>query len=190
LAVATFPVFIMTTVFAPATTVTLFGQRYASSGGVLAAIAFGYYFSVTLGFNAYVLQVYGKLRYLVFSNVGALVLNIGLAFLLIPRFGALGAAIAGGGTMVAQNIVNQVVLGRTLHAGGQGESFLRPYLVIGLVTVGLGVLELLVHPGIVVAVAVTAVGSLVVLRVNRRAMRLASTFPELLRLPLLGRFLS
>jgi O-antigen/teichoic acid export membrane protein len=190
LAVATFPVFIMTTVFAQQTTITLFGQRYSSSGGVLAAIAFGYYFSVTLGFNAYVLQVYGKLRYLVYSNVGALILNIVLAFLLIPPFGALGAAIAGGATMVAQNIVNQVVLGRTLHAGQQSESFLRPYLVIGLVTLALGAVELLMHPGIVIAVAVTTVGSLVVLRVNRRAMRLASTFPELLRLPLLGRFLS
>ncbi len=190
LAVTTFPVFIMTTVFAQATTVTLFGHRYASSGGVLAAIAFGYYFSVTLGFNAYVLQVYGKLRYLVYSNVGALILNIVLAFLLIPPFGALGAAIAGGATMVAQNIVNQVVLGRTLHAGQQSESFLRPYLVIGLVTLALGAVELLMHPGVVIAVALTTVGSLVVLRVNRRAMRLANTFPELLRLPLLGRFLS
>lgn len=190
LAVATFPVFIMTTVFAPATTVTLFGHRYASSGWVLAAIAFGYYFSVTLGFNAYVLQVYGRLRYLVASNVGALILNIGLAFVLIPPFGALGAAIAGGGTMVAQNIVNQIVLGRTLHIGHQGESFVRPYVVIASVTVVLGVFELLVHPGIVIAVIVTMVGSLVVLRVNRRAMKLASTFPELLRLPLLGRFLT
>jgi O-antigen/teichoic acid export membrane protein len=189
LAVATFPVFIMTTVFAPATTVTLFGHRYASSGWVLAALAFGYYFSVTLGFNAYVLQVYGRLRYLVISNIGALVLNMGLAFLLIPWFGALGAAIAGGGTMVAQNIVNQIVLSRTLHAEGNGESFVRPYLVIASVAVALAVFELLVHPGIVIALVVTGVASLFVLRMNRHAMQLGSTFPELLKLPLLGRLL-
>jgi O-antigen/teichoic acid export membrane protein len=189
LAAATFPIFIMTTVFAHATTVTLFGSRYSTSGWVLAATAFGYYFSVTLGFNAFVLQVYGRLRYLVASNVGALILNIGLAFLLIPPFGAVGAAIAGGGTMVAQNIVNQLVLGRTLHAAGRGESFVRPYLVIASVTVLLSAFELLVHPGIVIALVVTAIGSLVVLRLNRASMRLANTFPELLRVPGLARFL-
>jgi O-antigen/teichoic acid export membrane protein len=190
LAVATFPIFIMTTVFAQTTTVTLFGSPYAESGWVLAATAFGYYFSVTLGFNAYVLQVYGRLRFLVASNAGSLVVNMGLAFLLIPPLGALGAAIAGGGTMVAQNVVNQIVLGRTLRSGGKGESFLRPYLTIAVVSVALSVFELAVHPGIVVALAVTAVASLVVLRFNRAAMRLASTFPELLKIPLLGRFLA
>jgi O-antigen/teichoic acid export membrane protein len=190
LAVATFPIFIMTTVFAQTTTVTLFGSPYADSGWVLAATAFGYYFSVTLGFNAYVLQVYGRLRFLVASNAGSLVVNMGLAFLLIPPFGALGAAIAGGGTMVAQNVVNQIVLGRTLRRGGKGESFVRPYLTIALVSVALAGFELAVHPGIVVALAVTAVASLAVLRFNRTAMRLASTFPELLKIPLLGRFLA
>jgi O-antigen/teichoic acid export membrane protein len=190
LAVATFPIFIMTTVFAQTTTVTLFGSPYAESGWVLAATAFGYYFSVTLGFNAYVLQVYGRLRFLVASNAGSLVVNMGLAFLLIPPFHALGAAIAGGGTMVAQNVVNQIVLGRTLRSGGKGESFVRPYLTIAVVSVALAGFELAVHPGIVVALAVTAVASLAVLRFNRTAMRLASTFPELLKIPLLGRFLA
>jgi O-antigen/teichoic acid export membrane protein len=190
LAVATFPIFIMTTVFAHTTTVTLFGHAYSGSASVLAVTAFGYYFSVTLGFNAYVLQVYGRLRFLVASNAGSLVVNMGLAFLLIPPFGALGAAIAGGGTMVAQNVVNQIVLGRTLRSGGKGESFVRPYLTIAIVTLVLAGFELAVHPGIGIALAVTAVASLVVLRFNRAAMRLASTFPELLKVPLLGRFLA
>jgi O-antigen/teichoic acid export membrane protein len=190
LAVSTFPIFIMTTVFAHATTVTLFGDRYSSSGWVLAATAFGYYFSVTLGFNAYVLQVYGRLRFLVLSNVGSLVVNMGLAFVLIPPFGAVGAAIAGGGAMVGQNVVNQIVLGRTLHGAGKGESFVGPYLVIAGVSVALGAFQLVVHPGIVMALVVTTVASLVILRLNRTAMRLANTFPELLKVPLLGRFLS
>jgi O-antigen/teichoic acid export membrane protein len=190
LAVATFPIFIMTTVFAHTTTVTLFGGQYSSSDTVLAATAFGYYFSVTLGFNAYVLQVYGRLRWLVVSNVGALVLNMGLAFLLIPSMGAPGAAIAGGGTMVAQNVVNQLVLGRTLAVAGEAESIARPYLVIAAATLLLGAIELALHPGIVIALLATGIVSVVVLRLNRHAIQLAGTFPELLKLPLLGRFLT
>jgi O-antigen/teichoic acid export membrane protein len=189
LAVATFPIFIMTTVFAETTTLTLFGSRYSSSGWVLAATAFGYYFSVTLGFNAYVLQVYGRLRYLVASNVGALILNIGLAFLLIPPFHATGAAIAGGGTMVAQNIVNQLVLGRTLRIAGKGDSVMRPYLVIAAATIVLAAFEFLVHPGILIALVVTGLASLALLRLNRNAMQLANTFPEVLKVPIVGRFL-
>jgi hypothetical protein len=40
------------------------------------------------------------------------------------------------------------------------------------------------------AVGITALASIAVLRFNRAAMRLASTFPELLKVPLLGKFLT
>ena len=185
LAVSTFPVFAMTTVFAPVTTVTLFGDKYATSGSVLMALSIGYYFSIALGFNAYVLQVYGRLRYLVVSNIGVAVVNLGLAFLLTPRYGAVGAAVANGATMVGQNLVNQVVLQRTMKAGGQRYGYARPYLVIGAVAAALVVLDLLVHPGVIVALVAAAIGSLVVVRMTRDALQLTNTFPELGRIPLL-----
>lgn len=187
LAVMTFPIFAMTTVFARVTTVTLFGEKYASSSSVLMALCVGYYFSVALGFNAYVLQVYGRLRYLVVSNVGVAAASLGLALLLIPRYGALGAAIANAATMVGQNIVNQIVLNKTMDpaAGGHDRSYLRPYLVVAAMTAVLAGVNALFHPSFVVALVVAGAGTLIVLWLTRTSLQLAGTFPELSRVPLL-----
>ena len=188
LAVFTFPVFAMTGIFSSATTVTLFGERYASSGAVLMALAGGYYFSVALGFNVYVLQVFGRLRYLVLSNVCVAGANVGLAFVLIPRYGALGAAAANATTMIGQNIANQVVLARTMRVEGQVRAeYLRPYVVIASVATVLAVVNFVLRPGILVAIVIAAVASLVVLWLTRRSLRLLDTFPELSQVPLLRR---
>ncbi len=184
LAVSTFPVFAMTSVFSSVTTVTLFGQKYTSASSVLLALSIGYYVSIALGFNVYVLQVYGKLKYLVFSNVGVAVVSLGLAFALTPRYGATGAAVANGATMAAQNIVNQYVLRRTMRAGPSSMKYLQPYLVIGAALAGLIVLRVLADPGFLPAVAVTVVAALVVLRLTRKSLELLTMFPELRKLPL------
>ncbi len=185
LAVTTFPIFTMTAVFAPATTVTLFGDRYESSATVLTALSCGYYASVALGFNAYVLQVYGRLRYLVMSNVTVAGVNLLLAFVLIPRYGAAGAAIANAATVVGQNVANQFVLTRTLPAATRHRGQLRPYLVIGSVTVALVAVQLIVRPGFLAALAAASLGSLVVLWLSRSSLELSATFPELKRVPVI-----
>lgn len=188
LAVFTFPVFAMTGLFATTTTVTLFGERYASSGVVLMALSVGYYFSMALGFNVYVLQIHGRLRYLVVSNVCVAFAFLGLALLLIPLYGALGAGIAVGGTMIGQNIANQLVLASTMRAHGEPRTrYLRPYLVIAAVAAALALVHLVLDPGILGALAAVLVGSLVVLRLSRRWLHLTDTFPELLKVPGLGR---
>ncbi len=151
-------------------------------------LSIGYYFGVVLGFNADVLQVYGKLRYLVLSSIGLTVVNLPLAFILTPRYGAVGAAVATSATMVGQNIVNQIVLNRITPATEHMAGFLYPYMVIGTVAAVLLVVELLVDPGIFVAVMAASVGFLVVLGLTRNSLRLAKTFPELGRVPLLRRF--
>jgi O-antigen/teichoic acid export membrane protein len=182
MAVATFPVMAMTTVFAHETTVTLFGQRYASASGVLLALAIGYYVSIALGFNVYVLQVYGRLRYLVYSNIGVCVVSLGLAFALSPKYGATGAAIAAGATMAAQNVVNEIALIRVIRWGEEPLRWIRPYLVLAAGLAVLVAARLLLDPGFIVALLISAVVSLGVLRQTRRALGLLSLFPELKRI--------
>ena len=91
--------------------------------------------------------------------------------------------------MVAQNIVNQIVLSRTLHAAGRTPRILRPYLVIAAAALVLAAIELAFHPGVVIALLLSAAAALIVLRVTRDALQLASTFPEVARIPLVRRFL-
>ena len=180
-AVATFPIMVMTTVFARDTTVALFTQRYAGASSVLVALSVGYYVSVALGFNTYVLQVYGKLKFLVYSNLGVCVVSLALAFALSPRYGATGAAVASGATMAAQNIVNQIALIRVLGWGPDPMRWIRPYLAIAAGLLVLVVIELLVNPGFLEAMLISAVVTLGVVRVTRRALDLLSMFPELRR---------
>ena len=105
-AVFTFPIFALTGPLAPATTVTLFGERYAPSAPVLSILAVGYYVNVVLGFNTYALQVCGRIRFLVLVNVFVAVLNIGLCFLLAPEFAAVGVAGARGPVTAKMGNVN------------------------------------------------------------------------------------
>lgn len=188
LAVFTFPIFAMTGPFAQTTTVTLFGDRYATSGAVLMVLSIGYYINMALGFNVYVLQIYGRLRYLVVSNVVAAAANVGLAVLLIPRYGALGAAIATAVTMIGQNVANQVVLTAMMRASAEIRTgYLRPYLVVAALAVALGVVAVIFRPEIFVALGVAALASLIVLRQSRQWLHLGDTFPVLMRIPVLRR---
>lgn len=187
LAVLTFPVFALTGPFAPATTEVLFGVRYTESSLILSLLAVGYYFNVMLGFNTYTLQVCGRLRYLVVVNVVVATGNFVASLLLVPHFSAVGVAAANCATMIVQNLLNQAALRRSIRSPLVHRDYLRSYGVIVLCGAALWVFQYLVAPGLLLALGAAAVASAVVFLVNRRALALHETFPELLRVPVLRR---
>jgi O-antigen/teichoic acid export membrane protein len=183
-AVLTFPIFALTGPLSSATTVTLFGERYAESATILSVLAIGYYVSVLCGFNAYALQVCGRLRYLVVVNVVIAVGNIGLCLALAPRYAAVGAAAANCIAMVVQNLLNQAALRKSLNSGLVRRTCWGAYFAIAVFTATLWGFEILVSPGMMLSVAAAALASLGVLLASRRALQLADTFPELGRIPI------
>lgn len=187
-AVASFPIFALTGPLAPATTVTLFGARYSESATVMSILALGYYVNVVLGFNAYALQVCGRIRWLVGVNVFIALLNIGLCFLLAPRFSAVGVAAANCIALIGQNVLNQWWLRSSIHTGFIARECWGCYAMITLGGLLLWGFEHLFHPGIVPSVVAAVVVSVVVLAGSQSALQLSRTFPELQRLPLVGRF--
>jgi O-antigen/teichoic acid export membrane protein len=182
-AVLTFPVFALTGPLAADVVVVLFGSAYADSGLVLALLSIGYYFGALLGFNAYTLQVCGRIRYLVGVNVAIAVLNIAACLLLAPRFGAVGVAAAALGALVVQNVLNQWALRRSIGTAFIDRGCWRVYLVILACSATLWALQALVEPGLIVGLGTAAAASLVVVLASRRALELADTFPELRRVP-------
>jgi O-antigen/teichoic acid export membrane protein len=190
LAVFSFPIFAMTAIFSPATTVTLFGERYAGSAAVLSLLAIGYYFNVALGFNSYTLIVYGRLRYLIVVNVSAAALNLVLGLLLIPHYGAVGVAVANCATLIAQNMLNQVALARAIGSGVLARDYVWPYVAVVVAAMSLVVAQATLSPGLLESVALTVFVSAALLLVTRKRLHLADTFPELRRVPLLGRLLA
>lgn len=191
IAVFTYPIFVVSFSLADPITQLLYGDKYVAlgSGPILAILSLGNYFQSALGFNGLTLKVYGKLRYIVTLNVVAAVANVAVNLLLIPRYGALGAAIGTTGTLIIHNILKQTGLRMGTGISIFDPRYIRVYIIIavssGLV---LGVQELF-HLPVYVSLVLAAISSLVVLRMNRHLLQVESTFPELLKLPLAKWFL-
>jgi O-antigen/teichoic acid export membrane protein len=150
----------------------------------MALLAFGYYFNASLGFNADTLRVYGKLRYTVTIDVLAMVISLGLSLVLIPRYGALGAAIGTFGTLVLYNILNHLGLKFATKINLFQWRYLRVYASIALGTLGLMVFQNLISPPIYIGLVLAGLISLTVLVINRNVLNIEQTFPELLRFKL------
>jgi O-antigen/teichoic acid export membrane protein len=186
-----FPIFAATFSLARPVTVLLFSPEYAGSATILALLALGHYVHAAVGFNQYTLRVCGHVRYVVASDLAAAVVGLTLNLLLIPRYGALGAAIGTAGTFVLHNLLNH--LGLLLCDTGVRLVEWRYLAVYGLIALLSGALLLfqwLAAPSIGFGLVMVALASLFLIRVTRHLVRVDETFPELLRVPLLRRLLA
>lgn len=188
-AVFSFPVLAMTTVFAAGTTVLLFGERYASSADVLVLLSIGYYVNAALGHNAYTLVAFGRGRLLATVNVTCALTNLLLCWLLVPEHGAVGVGIANCATLALQNALYQWDTGRVLGCSPLPRSRVRPYLLVLAACGVLLLVDLALQPGVLVAIPLVLLVWAGLLLLTREQLELAQTFPELRRVPLLGRLL-
>lgn len=184
IAVISFPIFLVTFSLAQPLTLLFFGERYAQSGSIMALLAFGYYFNAALGFNADTLRVHGKLRYTVTIDFLAMLVSVGLSLMLIPHYGAMGAAIGTCLTLVVYNLLNHVGLKFATKINLFNWHYLRVYVSIGLGTLALAVFQSLVSPPIFIGLVLAGLISLIVLWINRYVLNIEQTFPELLRFKL------
>ena len=184
IAIVSFPVFALTFSLARPITLLLFGEDYSSSAVILALLAFGYYFNAALGQNGLTLKVYGKVRYVMGINIFAALLNLGLNLLLIPRYGALGAAIGTFTTLIIFNILKQGGLRFGTNINLFEWQYLRVYLIIVFAALALLLVQWVTSASAYVSIALAVIASLAVFRLNRDALKVEQTFPEVLRLPL------
>lgn len=190
LGILTFPIFALTFSMAKPLTDFLYGARYVDSWVYLQLISFGYYFSAALGFNGLTLKVLGKLRYIVIVNVLAVVVNVGVNLILIPQYGALGAAIGTGGTMVVHNIFKQAGLRLASGISIFDRQYLPFYLIIAASALGLFLTTVFFSENIYIAIALVVLVSLFVIRMCKDKLKVEETFPELLKRPFLKKLLS
>ena len=185
IAVISFPIFLLTFSLAQPLTVLLFGERYAQSGWIMAVLAFGYYFNAALGFNADTLRTYGRFRYTVVVDFVVTFICLGLSMIIIPRYGAMGAAIVTCATLVLYNILNHIGLSFATKINLFEGRYLKVYLSIILGTLGLVLLQSWLNLPIYVGVLLAGIISLVVLVLNRAVLNIEHLFPELLRFRLI-----
>jgi O-antigen/teichoic acid export membrane protein len=189
IAVLSFPLFAVTFSLAEPIAVTVLGSRYAESGIYLSLLSAGYYFNAALGFNGLTVKTAGRVRYTVVISFVALGVNLALNFVLIPRYNALGAAIANLSTLVVHNLLKQA----GLRLSGGIELYRRELTPIYGAIVGtaglLFTFQQLVQPPLAVGLVLAGVASLIVLAVARPRLDIMDTFPELGRMPYVGRVL-
>ena len=114
--VLAFPALIALAAFPETMLRALYGGAFPIHPGVAWALLVGYGVNVAFGFNAAALAATGERRPMFRVGTAMLVTMIGLAIVLIPAFGALGAAWATSGTYVVMNLVCAWSLWRTTGA--------------------------------------------------------------------------
>lgn len=98
------PVYLTCAALAPEL-LRLFGGGYESAAPVVVLLSLSMLFATACGAVDSVLLMSGHTWLSLINNVGALVLNLVLNFLLIPRYGALGAGVAWSAAIVVRNLV-------------------------------------------------------------------------------------
>jgi len=183
LAVLSFPVFVITFSAAQPLVVLLYSARYEQSWLVLTLLSLAYYFNAAFGFNVLTLKVVGKLRYAVTLDVVAAMVHFAAFLILIPRYGAQGAAIGMAGTMILHNVFKQ--LGLRLISGVDffNKRYASLYLLIAMSAIGLLALQMLVSISLYVVLPLAALVAFLVVNTAKRTLKVAETFPELLKLP-------
>jgi O-antigen/teichoic acid export membrane protein len=188
-AVLSFPIFALTFSLAQPITLLLYGRRYADSATILTLLSLGYYFNAALGPNVLTLRVFGKIRPVVVSAILAMVMNLGVNLLLIPRYGALGAAVGTSTTWVVYNIMVQRGLQSSTGINLFRWHYLRVYLIIAVAALGLLMVQIVAGLPFVAGLALATFVSALVGLVSRRSLNVGQMFPELLRFRLARRLL-
>jgi O-antigen/teichoic acid export membrane protein len=181
IAVLTFPIFVLLTSLGTPLTGLVYGERYQSSGTYLTLLSLGYYANAALGFNGLTLKVVGRVKYIVGINIAAAIGNVALNLLLIPAFGALGAAIGTTTTLLAFNALKHIGL-RPTGVRLMPDELARTYAVIAAIPLALLAVQVVADPPIVVVLVLAGIGSLIVLRLARPWLRAHEAFPRLMKL--------
>lgn len=190
ISVMTFPVFVPCIAMAPTLAGFVYGDAYVASSGVLVALAVGEFTNAALGLNTYTLQVYGRVRFIFWTTLVATLVGLLVSWFLIPAHGALGAAVGITTGLVLQNVLHHVGLQRVTEVELFRTRYLLVYVSLLAVLAGLWVIDQLFAPPLILDLVLVAASGLLLLRLHRRTMHILGVFPELARLPLLGRFLA
>jgi len=185
--VLSFPVFALTFGVAPDVVPLLLGRAYADSAPLLALLALGHYLGVCLAFSGNTLQVLERTRVLVWIDGLTIALGAGLAWLLCPGLGALGAAVAVTVARVVGSLARFTALLQSGEVAPVPAHHKRIWRRVLAATVAIGVLGWVWQPPLVVQAGVAAALCLVLLRSTARSLDVARSFPELLRVPLFAR---
>lgn len=184
--ILTFPIFLLTFLFAKPLSETLFGSQYAASGLVLAWLSVGYYLVAAFGFSSYLLRVYGRVRYVVVTDLVTVAVGIPVTIALVMAMGPAGGAMA----VTVVLVLNKVLLHAGLRALPGIELFPRRYITVYAGVAGVPVaivaMQQLFQLPIAATLTIGLMAAVGLPLAMRGSLNLAEFFPEAGRIPLIG----
>lgn len=190
LGLLTYPVFAACAFLSPYFVVLLFGEEYADASLLASIMTLGYYLHAILGVNTLTLQALGEGRRLRTTALAGIGTAVAANALLVPLYGAVGAAVATSLTLLAHDLTNLALVLRSGAVGRPARGFARPYVWVVLVSLALFLFVTLIEPPPWAACSAVTMGVVAVWRATRDALNLRDAFPELERIPLLRWILS
>ena len=181
IAALSFPIFAVTFSLARPIIVGVYGASYAYAGLLLQIAAAAFYFNVALGFNSLTLRLVGRTRLVVALDLTTFAGVAALDLLLVPRYGALGAAVGAAAGLIARNIAVQVAL--AFIPGMSGFDHRRRWLfaTIGGMAALLVVTDAASGHSLRIAAILAAACSLIVLGCAAWRLPLEDVLPDRLR---------
>ena len=156
LMLASWPLYLIFAVF-PAVVLGIFGPRYTAGAAALAVLSLAMLVNLGTGNITVVLLMGGKSSWSAINAAAALIVNIGLNLVLLPRIGILGAAIAWGASIVVDNVTAMIevrwVLGLAPFGSGYGLVAAVTVGCFGITSVAARALLGETLPGLAVALA-------------------------------------
>jgi O-antigen/teichoic acid export membrane protein len=175
LMLASWPFYIILAIF-PAVILGIFGARYTAGAAALAVLAGAMLVNLGTGNVTVVLLMGGKSSWSALNAGAALIANIGLNFLLVPRIGIVGAAIAWAASIIIDNITAvievRMVLGLAPFGAGCGLVVGATVRCFGLSAVAARVLLGQTLPALAAALAVGLAAFAVTLYLARVPLQL------------------
>jgi len=187
IALLSWPVFALTALFADPLTRLVLGGRYASSAPLLTLLAVAAYVNAACGPNGTTVQILGRVRWMLGVNALALTALVVATLVLVPRYGARGAAVAVLVTTVVHNLAKQAGLGPDV--GTFSAEYAPTYVRLGAATAACWVAQQVGPSSPLYAATVVAVFTLGLLRWCARDLEVTTTFPELARVAVARRLL-
>lgn len=124
---ASLPIFLIIFIWS-SEVLNLFGLEFMAGSGVLRVLAASQILWVLSGPSGWMLTMTGHPRFNLLNMVLTLSIALGLDFILIPRYGAMGAAIGGAASIIIVNIVRLVGVYGLLRMQPYTRSYFKPLL--------------------------------------------------------------
>jgi O-antigen/teichoic acid export membrane protein len=121
---ATIPALLLLTI-APASALKIFGSEFAGGQTALLVLLAGQFINIATGSVGFVLIMVGRTGWDLVVYGASLALNLGLAFLLCPRYGMVGAAYANAITFAVSKVARLVLVRTFVHIQPYDRDYLR-----------------------------------------------------------------